>query len=432
MGILLEIIGRLNLFGMVILAMAGLLVLYFILLKQVNMLMFLVVLSAAFVGSAIPQVDDAAKFLRWSSILALFIAGLFVGRITVSPGLILLWGYVFLGCSFLLRMISPSWQLQKSILLIILVFGIPTAFGRSTFEHYKRALILIAIATSIYSILGFLPLASSLVSATRYSGISMGAPLFAATIGALLPFVFWATWKAESRLIKIACGFGFLFGASTLILGGQRAGLIIGFLGVLPLLLIVVQGRRDAVIGLILFVILVSLLSFLFFSQASAERRSFLASRYSIEYGLSGRFPIWQDAFSELIKAPFLGYGIGAVEIISEHSFHNAYLEIWYNSGFLGLVLFAGSQIYFLYRTIYLYRNTNDAGFKSVLALAFGYLIGFVALCAVENKGAGASNIWMILYLFLGVLVSHDSLQSSDAAHQVTISTTSIPALYSQ
>jgi hypothetical protein len=41
-------------------------------------------------------------------------------------------------------------------------------------------------------------------------------------------------------------------------------------------------------------------------------------------------------------------------------------------------------------------------------------MIGFIAICLVENKGAGASNINMILYLFLGAMVSNKSIYSSN------------------
>jgi hypothetical protein len=42
-------------------------------------------------------------------------------------------------------------------------------------------------------------------------------------------------------------------------------------------------------------------------------------------------------------------------------------------------------------------------------------MLGFVVLCAVESVGATASTLGLILYLFLGVMVSNDDLFTSTA-----------------
>jgi O-antigen ligase len=168
-----------------------------------------------------------------------------------------------------------------------------------------------------------------------------------------------------------------------------------------------------------LLLILAALLIGLLFEQSSSGRRDFLVSRYSIDYGLSGRDWIWEMAMSRIAEDPFLGRGMGATDVVSNYSFHNTYLEVWFYTGLLGLVLFVGSQLYFLFRIIHLSRMTKDAEIRSVLALALGYMLGFVALCMVESAGAGASNINVILYIFLGVLVSSDWLLDSAASQRL-------------
>jgi O-antigen ligase len=117
-------------------------------------------------------------------------------------------------------------------------------------------------------------------------------------------------------------------------------------------------------------------------------------------------------ALSEIAKNPFWGHGMGAAETVISFSFHNAYLEVWYNTGILGLFLFLTSQFYFIYRIFYLNRVSKDPEIKSTLALALGYMLGFIVICIFESTGAGASNINIILYLFLGVLVSNNRLEN--------------------
>ena len=96
--------------------------------------------------------------------------------------------------------------------------------------------------------------------------------------------------------------------------------------------------------------------------------------------------------------------------MVMSYSFHNSYLEVWFNTGILGLILFLISQFYFIYRTIYLWRISEDPEVMSVLALALGYMLGFIVVCSFESSGAGASNINLILYLFFGAVVSNNHL----------------------
>jgi len=413
------ILGRLNPVSASVLAIAGMLTLWITVAKKVHVLMFLITLSAAFVGSTMPVVDNVAYLLRWLSILALLVSGLLLGRMKLSFGLLMFWGYVLLGFAFLLRSYSISWQFQRSSLLILVALAITTAYSINTPKAYKKSLVWISVAASVFSIVTFVPLMNQLTDAARYSGYSKGAPVFAACLGALLPFAFWGLWQAEAKLVRIACGAGFLLGATSLILSGQRAGVAAGLLGVIPLILAVAGKKRKAAAGATLLVILAILLIGFLFDQSSAGRRDFLVSRYSIDYGLSGRDWIWEMAMSRIAEDPFLGRGMGATDVVSSYSFHNTYLEVWFTTGLLGLVLFVASQLYFLYRTIRLSRMTKDAEIKSVLALALGYMLGFIALSTVESAGAGASNINVILYLFLGILVSSDWLLNSATSQQV-------------
>jgi O-antigen ligase len=105
-----------------------------------------------------------------------------------------------------------------------------------------------------------------------------------------------------------------------------------------------------------------------------------------------------------------MGRGIGAAENALGDSFHNAYLEIWFNTGLLGLVLFLSSQFYFFYRIIIWGRVSMDPEVKAGLTLCSGYMIGFIFMCFFESTGAGASNINVLLYLFLGVMLSSPNL----------------------
>jgi O-antigen ligase len=339
----------------------------------------------------------------------LLLSGIWFSKIEISSGLLLFWGYVFSGFICLLRAISIGWQFQRGLLLFAVAAAIPIAYSNRSYRVYRSTLVLIAVVAAVFSIVNSFSLPSQLGAASRFTGYSKGAPAYAAVLGGLLPFSFWGLWNAKGKAAKLVLALGFLSGTVALVLSGQRAGTGAGIIGLLPLVLTTTIRKKN--IGWSLFLaVLLLLLSFLLMQGSSAERVSFLLRRYSLQSGLSNRDLLWRKAFSEIAKNPLLGQGIGAAEWVIQSSFHNAYLEVWFNAGLPGLVLFVASQACFLYRILRLNRLLTDPETKAVLALALGYLLGFAFLCAFESPGAGASNLNLILYVFLGVLVSGDAL----------------------
>jgi O-antigen ligase len=405
----LDIIGRLNLQSFVVLTALTVCLLYFVLPRKIYGLMFFLTISGALVGSSIPIVAAASSLLRWIIIFLLFVSSFLFGKMKVSVGMLLFWGYVFLGFISLLGSNSMIWQFQKGSLLLMVAIAIPLAYGDKPYIVYKLSLIAIAIVASLFSIYSFIPLQSQLSVAERFSGFSQAAPNFAMTLGGLLPFTFWGLWRAESRWIKLLCGLGFILGTVTLIFSGQRAGTIAGIVGIIPLML--VMSKKKVLSWQLLLILVFVLLSGYFILQNSAkERIDFLTSRYRVDAGLSDRELIWDKALSAINENPFLGHGIGASETVISSSFHNTYLEVWFNTGLLGLFFFIAAQSYFFYRIFFLGRHYNDLEVKSILALTLGYMLGFVVLCTVESVGAAASTLSVILYIFLGVIISNNTL----------------------
>jgi O-antigen ligase len=197
-----------------------------------------------------------------------------------------------------------------------------------------------------------------------------------------------------------------LAGTVTLVFSAQRAGTVAGVVGLIPLLLTTFNQRKAAVRTLLL-LILLGAAGYFLVVLSSPERITFLLNRYTLNAGLSDREFLWQRALAKIALNPFVGNGIGAAENFISASFHNAYLEVWYNAGILGLIFFLVSQAYFLYRIIFLGLKGHDRDVISISALSLGYWMGFVVLCLFESIGAGASNMNLILYLFLGTLIEN-------------------------
>lgn len=406
---LLEILRHLSVLALAALALIALVMAYLALTHKVYALFLLLVFGASLVGSANPLVDNLSSITRWAAILLLLLSSLLLGRMRVQLGPLLFLGYVALGFVFLLFSTSDSWQFQRSALLIVVATAIPLAFGDTDIQVFQRSLVGIAVIATLFSAYNFSSLPGHLREAVRLSGYAKAAPWFSMVLGGLVPFSFWGLWRAPTRALRLICGAGFLLGTITLVFTGQRAGTMAGLLGVVPLLLLNLRQRKT--MGwTALALILLSLLGFLLFQQSSSERVNFLLSRYNHQAGLSNREQIWGQALTEINRSPLLGRGTGAAETVLSYSFHNTYLEVWYNAGLPGLFFFIAAQVYFFYRIHLLSRIVEDPDGQSILALAFGYMLGFLLLCIVESVGAGASNVNVVLYIFLGVLVSKNDL----------------------
>ena len=310
-----------------------------------------------------------------------------------------------------LQEVAPlaGWNEQRGLLLLVVAAAIPFGYSGRSFRTHRVTLVLIAIVGALFAIVNAVALPSQLTDPVRFVGYAKTAPALTVILGGLLPFVFWGLWNVKSTMLRMILGLGFLSGMAALVLSAQRAGTVAGIVGLIPLTLATIRRKKN-VAWLVLLGIVLALLGFFVVQYTSEEKIGFLLSRYRLDSGLSDRDLIWAMALSEIARDPLLGQGIGAAEWVISSSFHNAYLEVWFNAGFLGLVLFLAAQAYFFLRIRYLNRILADPEAKSILALALGYMMGFVVLCIFESVGAGASNLNVILYLYLGVLVSGGAL----------------------
>jgi len=397
-----------------VLILAGCLVVYCYLSKRIHILFFILILSASFVGSTIRGVEGAAALARFLAIVLLLVSAIGTVRLRPSPGCLLFWGYTAIGFIALFQAVNLNWQLQRCILLVLLAVAIPYVYSDMSYKSVKTSLAAASMAGAMFCLLNFIALPAQLGQAARFSGYFKGAASYAVVLGGLLPFALWGAWRGNNGVLRILCGLGFLCGVVALVFSGQRTGAVGGLIGSIPLLFMLL--KRKPAVAFLLLVIAPLLLGYQLLQQGSAARGEFLLERYSLSSDSSGRTLIWKRALNEIDRYPLLGRGIGASENVIENSFHNAYLEVWFNSGLFGLFLFATSQAFFLWRSLTLMREPESIEIRSLGALALGYMVGFVLMCMFESTGAGASNVNLILYLTVGVIVSNRDL-AADADH---------------
>ncbi len=404
-----DMLNRLGPLDIVLLLVGGIVLLYLALSNRVLPLMFMLILSASLVTSTIPIIENVASLLRWLCVLLLLVAGLLFSKVQLSVGTLLFWGYVFFGLAAMIQALSITWQLQRGLLLLLVATAVPIVYGARSYATHRATLVATAVAGAMFGILNAVALPSQLSSVGRSIGFAQTAPGLTVAMGSLLPFVFWGFWNVRTLVVRVFFGIGFLAGVATLVLSGQRAGTLAGIVSVIPMVFMLVR-RKQSSAQLVLLLIVLAVLGLVVIQNTNPEKINYVLNRYRPDTGLTNRDWLWSIAYSEISKNPLFGQGIGAAESVILASFHNAYLEVWFNAGFIGLALFIASQLYLLFRIRCLSRILPGPEAQSILALALGYLMGFVLLCIVESVGAGASNLSLILFLYLGTLVSGHAL----------------------
>ncbi len=413
---LVDALTRLGPLDLAFLIAAFLLVFWLSLTRRTYALIFILVLSASFAGTTIPILDATASLVRWAAIPLIVLSGRHLPARFVPRGYLFFLGYAVLGFVFLFAAISPAWQLQRALLLLAVATAIPFAYSTASEGDFRSSLVSISVAAALVPIINLPSFHSALGTSARFSGYAAGAPLFAASLGALLPFSLWGSLIAIPRSLKLLCATGFLLGLFQLLLSGQRAGTVAGMVAVLPLVLLhgLRRGKLRATLALALLLVMSA---GAVMRSISTEKLEFLQGRYRLEAGVSDRDLIWKSAYRQIARSPLLGRGTGAAErAFDGNSYHSSYLEAWFNTSPLGLMLFVGSQIYLLFRIRFLFRRAKDPETRSILALSLGYLAGFVFLGIFESVGAGASNVNVVLYIFLSVMLSQDVLCANSAA----------------
>lgn len=127
----------------------------------------------------------------------------------------------------------------------------------------------------------------------------------------------------------------------------------------------------------------------------------------------SGRLYIWQRTLLQISKNPMWGYGIQKSEILNsiignQFSAHNYFLDIVYQRGLVGLVIF----LMLIVAPIFLLRK------KENFSMASFYLVGFqssiLLMCLFEPIYSSEAKLLPILYSMILLLILENKTPQSD------------------
>jgi O-antigen ligase len=353
-----------------------------------------------------------ATVIRWYCLVLLFL-GIFRGLVPPKPTILPFVIYSLLNFVFIYRAPVPAWSLQLAALLMVTVVSIVLSTPgyvkdirniRTIFKFGIFAAGLWTVTSAIF--------VKDFLQATATSRFSVGdtsAVVGSAWAGGFFaPMLMWGVLQRESitgRLVSVLILIPYTF---LLILGSVRTA-IFGMV-LIPLMAIVLVRQKNIrmILSIVIFVILPLALGVYILNIIAPDKFSFLTERL-FTTSTTGRVDIWRGAIKLCMRySMVLGMGVGSAEVASleiGHLFHNAYLTIWYNAGFLGLLLvvfFLGTYLIKAFRLVYTCANENDVLIAKVL---FGYMAGIAAIGMFEGAFSGSGGIAVTMLLLTVSLI---------------------------
>jgi O-antigen ligase len=377
--------------------------------RRIDWVLLIVILSSGLVGSANDIVDALAGLIRWVGI-GILIASSFSSRARCYRGSIIYFMcYAALGLIFVLNALDSEIQIQRGLLLVASAIAIPAASGHATSTESSMKVLFreIGFIGSIVSLIAVVQLPGQLEIGARFTGAAKAAPYFAVVLGTLLPFTLWAVWNEERRTLRVFFAITLVLGWICLVLTTQRAGTMGGLIGSIPLLLALTLSQKVrlvAAFGCILVIV------FMLAGESIEQKMGFLKTRYDPDAGTSGRETIWDAAYARISKDPLIGHGTGGGDLASYSSFHNAFLEAWYNTGLIGLLCFILAHLRVLYLSAILARRQTAAS-KQMCWLSFGIILGMLFVSLFESTSAGASTTTVIIFLVIAATMEGKHFQ---------------------
>lgn len=392
-------------FGLILLGVVILLCVAIILTRQhfIAICALLVAMILSLLGEPLHSMFDIARWIMVFMLIPMGLAGIF----QLGAMYWLLWVNAILSIIFMYASPHLLWSVQMSSLLLAMLIG------------YTGSLIKVVQAPNdllrLFHFFGVLGLVLGLINiglfaggygteAARFGGVGVSPGQLSMVFGILVCFCVWLSDQGRNALIR---GFWIVVAGLlviSIVLSTQRTGIL---LAVVSLIYYLVQKPNKQTLRRIGLMVVLSALLISGLMLISSERREYIFQRFAGEAsGLgatSGRVDIWKTGLSACMKQPLTGHGAGSDTIQSQllmgHSFHNAYLSIWYNSGIFGV----GTVMLVLFGTFWqasrLSKLLRNETMGSEMRLLAGLVLGIIASGFFERALAGNANLLVAIVL---------------------------------
>ncbi len=359
-----------------------------------------------------PAVSGGALVGRWYFLaLAAFGGIVSAGRPQAAMlGLACLWAGVNLAGNLHSPDLSTGMIRGLYFGLVVPAFMLSIAPPNTTAQtliRFIRALALVGVGMAILHFI-FILIIPQHGGSQRITGF-FEAPqaMSIATADITLAMIWTLLSKNAGKYWLVILG-GMLVNVIVLIASTQRAGLF-SLAGAAALMMLFYRGRALA-IGVLAGGAMVMFAGPVIGSLVSQD---YLANRLS-SFDTTGRSTIWQTALQECLRSPVIGHGSGAATFFSQGlfgmKFHQAYIAVFYDFGFAGLLVFVSMLAVGAANAVRLLRS------KAPEIRGIGvFTFTAIAMCAVQGlvetgMADTANPTAMLYYLSLGLVAAARSM----------------------
>lgn len=245
----------------------------------------------------------------------------------------------------------------------------------------------------------------------------------------VIPLAFVVSLNAKKGWMRITMLTCLVLMVDCLFLTYSRGGILSLGLGLMVLLVgYGMRKQKDAFLNLIGVVILVAVTVFLI-TKAGAVLSSANPSYSALSFSqgvlsVQGRLMLWKGALNIIKANPLIGTGVGTFASIyplfqygglySTHA-HNIYLEIFSETGLLGIISFISIFVFIIGKAVHSTRQQQGVLYELSLALLAGAL-GFMVHNAIDFEWSMAAA-GLLFWGIVGLIFSCAQVAESDQSN---------------
>lgn len=327
--------------------------------------------------------------------------------------------YSLLGLAFFPFAPDITWALMNGALNIAAIVGLGGVMFYCNRTHHELlklmrfigwlGLVFVSI-TFIFSVFGY-EVSSRNDSITVRSGqLSIASAMF-------LSVFIWRLVTARHLSTRIIFLVGCMMSMALMVISGQRIGFALAGPAFVFYLWPIRKKSGGRLFLALLGISVAFVLGAMFFGSGQIEYM-LLRFQGKVESRslLTGRDELWQLAWNEVKKSPFIGRGMSSDTLYGRyylgHSFHNSYLAMWFNTGILGLLLFLFALITSAFRNWRLSLKILNHEHAECYRVLTGIVMGCLCAGMFERTLAGASN-YLIGVVMLSIAASSKATKDS-------------------
>ncbi len=142
------------------------------------------------------------------------------------------------------------------------------------------------------------------------------------------------------------------------------------------------------------------------------------------------RKTLWKESFVWIKENPLIGYGLSSFKhyspefskVVSKEGIyaHNVYVELFFETGILGLLAFICIFLMLQRRLIFYYNSIRSSDGKDIAAILIAYIISYLIVCYIDNLQHVLQTNWYVWFL-VGIIYQYLRLLHKEEQEQLIV-----------